>query len=338
MQKTKILYLDGSPYDNGNKSGRYFKNNVNININKIINILSNDKIKIEVKKQMDNLKEQFPKYYEEVIGKADGLGIDRLTYFAILCPEILGINFEHCTTVICRKENGNLIISHNEDDEYVEGNFCLSKVKIDDNNWFVTNDMYNMPFGNGISWNSYGILKTINYCHDDNIRPEYLPRYFSQRHISEAKSIEDLIDRAKEIKIASGYHINAIDINKNIAVSIEVYNDNIDAKYIEDNYAHSNHFIHGNYCEEQKVDIGSNSIFRLHKATELLNESERNILKIRNILNYRSKEDKFENSILQTKDDPYQTIFNLCYDTDNKEHIILDIYVHNEKIKLDYNI
>ena len=92
MQKTKILYLDGSPYDNGNKSGRYFKNNVNININKIINILSNDKIKIEVKKQMDNLKEQFPRYYEEVIGKADGLGIDHLTYFAILCPEILGIN------------------------------------------------------------------------------------------------------------------------------------------------------------------------------------------------------------------------------------------------------
>ena len=37
---------------------------------------------------------------------------------------------------------------------------------IDDNNWFVTNDMYNMPFGNGISWNSYGIVKTINYCHD----------------------------------------------------------------------------------------------------------------------------------------------------------------------------
>jgi hypothetical protein len=47
---------------------------------------------------------------------------------------------------MCKKNNGKFIISHNEDDHYIDGNFCISKVRIDDNNWFVTNDMYEMPF------------------------------------------------------------------------------------------------------------------------------------------------------------------------------------------------
>ena len=54
------------------------------------------------------------------MGKADGFGPDRLNYFAILCPEIIDINFEHCTTIMCKKDNGNYIISHNEDDDYKE--------------------------------------------------------------------------------------------------------------------------------------------------------------------------------------------------------------------------
>jgi len=338
MFKTTVLNLNSSSYENGKTSGIYFKENININIDKIKNKLNeNNYIKEQVKKQFDNLKLKYPKYYDEVIGKADGLEIDRLVYFAILCPEILELNFEHCTTIVCKKNNGKYIISHNEDDEYLKGNFCLSKVKINENNWFVTNDMYNMPFGNGISWNSYGIFKTINYCHDDNIKLDYLPRYFSQRHISEAESIDDLIKRCKEMKIASGYHVTAIDINNNVAVSIEVYNDDIDVKYIDDYYIHSNHYIHGKYFENPSIDEESNSIFRLDKATQLLKSSQKDISRIQKILNYRSKEDTFCNSILQTKEDPYETIFNISFDTEDINNIFLNVYVNNENIKIDYN-
>ena len=259
MSKTNILYLNKSPYENGKLSGEYFKNNVKIDIETIKNLLLNDSIKNKIKIQFNNLKKEYPKYYDEVIGKADGLGLDRLNYFAVLCPEITDINFEHCTTIMCKKDNGNYIISHNEDDDYIEGNFCLSKVMIDDNNWFVTNDMYNMPFGNGISWNSYGIVKTINYCHDKNTNLDNYPRYFSQRHIAEAKSIDDLISRCKEMKVASGFHVNAIDINNNIAVSIEVYSNGVDAEYIDNYYIHSNHYIHKEYLNNQKTDKKCNT-------------------------------------------------------------------------------
>ena len=245
--KTDILYLNNTPYENGKLSGEYFRKNVIINLEEINNVLLNNDIKNQIVSQLDNLKNEYPKYYDETIGKADGLGIDRLTYFAIMCPEIADIKFEHCTTIMCKKGNGSFIISHNEDGDYIEGNFCLSKVKIDNDNWFLTNDMYNMPFGNGISWNSYGIVKTINYCHDDNVDIKNHPRYFLQRHISEARSIDDLIKRCKEMKVASGFHVNAIDINNNVAVSIEVYSDSIDVEYIDDYYVHSNHFIHKDY-------------------------------------------------------------------------------------------
>lgn len=336
--KTNILYLTNSSYDNGKQSGEYFKDKVKIDLTKIEILLKDSNIKDKIIKQFNNLKNKYPNYFNEVIGKADGLGINRLLYFTILCPEIIDASFEHCTTIMCRKDNGNFIISHNEDDDYIEGNFCLSKIKIDNNNWFVTNDMYNMPFGNGISWNSYGIVKTINYCHDDNINIDNLPRYFSQRHISESKSIEDLINRCKGIKTASGYHVNAIDINKNIAVSIEVYNDSVDIEYIDDYYIHSNHFIHGNYKDNQVTDKGSNSIFRLNKSNELLKIKERNLSEIQNILCYRSSKDKFEKSILQTKKDPYETIFNFSFDLDNKNNCLFNIYVNNERIKLKYNL
>lgn len=336
--KTNILYLNKSAYENGKISGEYFKERVNIDVEYINNVLSDDTIKNKIVYQFDRLKKEYPNYYEETIGKADGLGIDKLTYFAIMCPEITDINFEHCTTIMCRKDNGNFIISHNEDDDYIEGNFCLSKVRIDNDNWFVTNDMYNMPFGNGISWNSYGIVKTINYCHDDNINLDNYSRYYLQRHISEAKSINDLISRCKEMKVASGFHVNAIDINNNIAVSIEVYSDGIDVEYIEDYYIHSNHFIHKNHIENQKTDNGSNSIFRLNKAKELLQYTNRDINNIKNILSYRSKEDKFDNSILQTKNDPYITLFNFSFDTDDKNIIYLNSYTNNEKLELQYNL
>ena len=334
--KTDILYLNGTYYENGKKSGEYFKNRVDIDTEKVNKILKNEKIRNKVFNQLINLKRKYPNFYEEVVGKSLGLGLDLLTYFAILCPEITDINFEHCTTITCKKNDENFIISHNEDDDYIEGNFCLSKVKIDDDNWFVTNDMYNMPFGNGISWNSFGIVKTINYCHNNKVIEENFPRYFLQRYISESTSIDDMIERCKEMKVASGFHINVIDIYKNMAASIEVYIDGVDVFKIDDYYIHTNHFIHGSYLNNPSTDFNSNSCFRLNKAHELF--SEANLYKVQEVLSYRSKDDLFQNSILQTKKDPYITLFNFSYDTSNKEKIYLNSYTNNEKIELDYDL
>ena len=337
--KTKILQLNGSPYENGRKSGEFFKGVFERNI-------SNFNKGYEQMKKYDYLlnllNREYPKYYDEIVGKADGFGVKIEDYFHILCPEISELYEEHCSTIMCRRSNGSWIICHNEDDDYIEGNFYLSKVKIDDKNWFVTNDMFNMPFGNGFSWNSYGLIKTINYCHEDTYNLDYLPRYFSQRHISEASSIDDLIYRCRDMKIASGYHVNAIDINTNTAVSVEVYGDSISVQYIDDSYVHTNHYIHGSRINTPSVEEGSNSVFRLRKATELLNNigvDDRNVKSIKRILDYRGKDDSFESSIYQNMSDPYITLANISFDTEFADKVNIVTYATGkpEKLELDYN-
>ena len=67
----QILNLQYSPYQNGKISGEYFKKNVKIDIENIkIKIDKNIEIKEKIEEQFNNLKLTFPKYYDEVIGKA----------------------------------------------------------------------------------------------------------------------------------------------------------------------------------------------------------------------------------------------------------------------------
>lgn len=333
--RTDFLQLKGTAYERGFASGTYFKSNVNLDIFKNTPLQNHPELKDKCSSLMNKLKQEYPVYYEETIGKADGLGIDRLDYFSLMCPELFSFGFEHCTTIIAKKDNGHFILSHNEDDRYVDGNFCMSKVYLDDQRWFVTNDMINMPFGNGISYNSDGLVKTINYTHEINVMPDYLPRYFGQRHISEASSLDDLIKRCKEMKTASGFHVTALDINTLKAVSIEVYPETISIIEIDDLYIHTNHYIHHKHLLNPATDAGSNSIFRLNKASELMKNTLRTVDSIKEVLHYRSPENRFDNSILQTHDDPYITLFNFTVDTEHKDTAILDVNITDEHLILN---
>jgi len=337
--KTVFLDLNGTAFENGKKSGEYFNHVIDEEVRK--KIFAFEKKKSTLEKcdcLLNRLKEEYPRYYEEVQGKAAGLNMSVTDYFPLLCPELFHVGFDHCTSIICRKENGHFLLSHNEDDYYHKNNFCMSKVKINDEHWFVTNDMINMPFGNGFSWNSYGIVKTINYCHEENFDLNGLPRYFGQRHISEASSLEDLIERCKEMKLASGFHVNALDVNQNRAVSVEVYPDGVSVHWIENQNVHTNHYIHQRFKEDPKADQGSNSLFRLDKALALLAKSEKEIASIRKILYYRSPENRFDNSIFQKEEDAYLTLANIAVDTEYPNQILLDVFVNEESLKLPYSI
>ena len=70
----------------------------------------------------------------------------------------------------------------------------------------------------------------------------------------------------------------------------------------------------------------------LNKAKELFSKSNKNLL------NYRCDENKYEESILQTKDDPYITLFNFSFDTENGNNIYLNSYPYNEDIELKYEL
>lgn len=334
--KIHILDLNKSPYESGKASGEYFKDILTPEFIKKTEIINHDKSLMEkCSLILGRLHDEFPVYYEETKGKADGLGLELINYFSALCPELMGAYQDCCTSIITRKENGSFVLCHNEDDVYIKGNLCFSKVSYGDESWFITNDMYNMPFGNGVSLNSHGIFKSINFCYDENINTDNLPRYFAQRHISEAESISDFISRCTQIDTASGFHAIAIDINKNIAVSVEVYSDGIDVEYINDTYVHTNHFIHGKHVTNPKASPSGNSIFRLHKATELLKTAEKTVDALKNILSYESPDNKWENSIFQNETAPERTLFQITVNTYDDVLINTDIHTTSECIVID---
>ncbi|MBE6038888.1 MAG: hypothetical protein E7218_06765 [Anaerofustis stercorihominis] len=334
--KTHILNLNKSPYENGKASGENFKAVLDPAFIKKTEIINHDKSLMEkCSFLLGRLRDEFPVYYEETKGKADGLGLELINYFSSLCPELMGTYQDSCTSIITRKENGNFVLCHNEDDVYIKGNLCFSKISYGNESCFITNDMYNMPFGNGVSLNSHGIFKSINFCYDENINTDNLPRYFAQRHISEAENISDFISRCTQIDTASGFHAIAIDINKNIAVSVEVYSDGIDVEYINDVYIHTNHFIHGKHAINPKASPSGNSIFRLHKATELLKTAERTGDSLKKILSHESPDNNWEKSIFQNETAPERTLFQVTVNTDGDILISTDIYTTNERIVTD---
>lgn len=69
--KTEILYLNKSPYENGKLSGEYFRDKVEINLEIFESLLKDINIKNKITSLFNKLKQEYPIYYDETIGKAD---------------------------------------------------------------------------------------------------------------------------------------------------------------------------------------------------------------------------------------------------------------------------
>lgn len=329
MRSVRYTTVLGSPYERGFQSGKHFAGSLRNRITSILPRLEDTILAEQIRDVMRLVKKVFPDYYQEIVGRAAGAGIPLVAYEALMCPELLGEE-TGCSTIVYRQPDGSVILSHNEDDDYTPDNFMITRVTLPDGSWFVTNDPDKMPFGNGFSWNSHGIVKTINYTHAIEHDLKELPRYFLQRHISEATSLNDFIDRCNISPCASGFHAIALDINSNVAISVEVCNSKISVKTIQDRFCHANHFIHPEICGSQVyVDSVSNSPQRqaimnqwLDINTQIGREDIRRFL-----MN--------DEELFATINEPYITVVNFTVDTSSKE-IILRFFLSNQKHSLEF--
>ena len=107
---TTILTLNKTSYENGKTSGQYFKSVLNPEILKDTPLKKRPELKEKCIHMMHRLQKKYPDYYDETIGKADGLGMDRIEYFSIMCPELFNFGFEHCTTIISKKRKWSFCI------------------------------------------------------------------------------------------------------------------------------------------------------------------------------------------------------------------------------------
>ncbi|MGE4282888.1 MAG: C45 family autoproteolytic acyltransferase/hydrolase, partial [Clostridia bacterium] len=335
----RFIEVSGSPYERGKAAGRMFKDSLGLITPKYLKMLKTPALYQQMNRVRKKVINTFPSYYQEICGRADGADICQDTYFLMMCAEILGEG-TGCTSVVYKRPNGSILLAHNEDDNFTIENSCITKCSTE-SGWFVTSDFHTMPFGNGFSWNSHGIIKIINYCRPVKINPEGIPRYLAQRHISEARSIPDFIERCSLPDRASGYHAIVLDTNTHTAVSVEVTADSISIQDIHDVYSHTNHYIHQQiYSEKSLEEAGSTSSFRLNKAHRLLNEAisdkvnNLGINDVIKILQYRGH--SFQDSILAVPGDPYVTFATFAIDTAEKQTIQINFYITKENIQINY--
>lgn len=338
--KMKFLHIKGTAYEKGRLSGIELRQAIQNEVENYKYLLHNKEVMDKINKVKKVVESTLPEYLQEIYGRADGALVNRDLYFSIMCPEILNEGVG-CTSLVYKRKDGTFILAHNEDDSYKPLSSAITRCD-SDNEWFVTYDYCNMPFGNAFSFNSHGIVKTINYCYSEDMNIEGIPRYFIQRHISEAKSIEDFIKRCNIPNRASGFHAIALDINKNQCVSIEVTASNISVEEIKDFYVHTNHYIHKDINRGIiNLQQGSTSTFRLNKGKELLihgieNKGENlNIDSFIKMLNYRGE--NYRDSILALKDEPNFTCTRFAIDTREKNRVWLEFFDTKEGFFIDYN-
>ena len=320
----KNFEVSGTEYDMGYVVGREFKDYLQKSIEKYEEKLKIKNVYKKVKNMEEKLKIQFPKCLEEIYGRADGANISRDATLLMFFPEIFR-KIDGCTTVILKKENGNFLFSHNEDDKnYTTDNVALVKYKYS-NYWIVGYTMAEKLTGSSFAFNSYGLVFSSNYIFDTKIDLNNISRYIMVRDVMNSKSIEETIEKLNNSKVASAFSLNILDTKKNVAINVEKDIDEIYVTNIEDRYARANHFTSKEYIlpEDRK-----STKFRDEKSNELIKLVDSKNAKIEdliNILNYET--DDYNESIFKDSNkynDKSITVANFSFDNDLKNICIMD--------------
>lgn len=196
---------------------------------------------------LDALKEHFPQYLEEMNGLAEGAEIEpELIFLLQLNPELnammLTAKDEDCSTVMAKSED-KILLGHNEDgSEQNQGLMFLLKARTPAGAEFFTLAYPGIIPGNGPSVNCFGVIHTCNYIGNKQWQ-EGVPRYFIDRAILEARSLNQAIALASHKARAYSQAHNLASFREKRAVMIESSVSQITVKEINGIVARTNHYI-----------------------------------------------------------------------------------------------
>lgn len=327
MEKIRIRELIGEGYQLGLKVAEIFRNNIDIT-KKDGNSFDEDELEIVI----NNIEKQYPKYLQEMYGRADGLQIDRKEFLADICFSGF-IKNEACTDIVVRVNDNEVISGHNEDLSETLEQAALIKYRKDDMFYFDFST-YNCPQGTTFGWNSNGIVISVNTIHTFEYHKQGIPAWFILRDVVFAKNIEEIIDKIKRVYCCTGFSLNVIDKNTNKAYSVEKIYDSTDVVEIVDKYVHTNHIIHENSQYNSNL-LGCTSI-RLEKAKEKLatiQNKKCTMEDIKNILQFYKNSNEFIYRPIEK--DKYPTIATFIFNSKTNE-INIYSYYDRKLIKSDF--
>ena len=330
----KTLELSGTHYEIGYQVGTLFKDYLSKRVKDFEPMMKLDDVKQTVSSMKEQFEKEYPQGYEEVLGRKDGAGIDSDAFFLMFFPEIYK-KHTGCTTIMVRDKDGQILFSHNEDDEgFNEDNVALIRYHYGDY-WITGYTHAEKLIGCFFGYNSYGLAFSSNNISSFTTRYDYVSRYLLERKILEAKSLPEAIRIANGLRVATPFSINVVDIERNEAANIEKDHEEIYVTYLEDRYNRSNHFLK----KQGEVKISGNTVFRYEKAKELLQDVKKETVVLDdliNILSYR-EDDRYQSIRIDTQANRgnNKTVANFAVNVKEKKIYLRD-YVGDHLFLFDF--
>ena len=206
-----------------------------------------DGAKIQASKYLPFAQERYPQYVEEILGIAEGAGVDFDDLVVLNAMEAVTMDALHltkCTSFAVNGEltaDGHVLIAHNEDwlPEDEDDVYIIHAEPIDEPPFLA------MTYGGlipNIGFNAFGIAQCCDSVYPADSRIG-IPRLVVSRAVLAARTPGDAIRNAVLPRRAAGYN-HLIVVESGEMFNVEVSARKFGILYADDNYiAHTNHYL-----------------------------------------------------------------------------------------------
>lgn len=332
MTKLKIASLTKTGYELGQQFANLFDINLVPKFKYYEELLQDDRISTNLKIVKTKLQNIYPEYLNEIYGRADGFNINRDAYLLQICFEIYDFK-QACTDIIIKKDNGEILLGHNEDIEESLEEIALVKYTKNDDYFYELSSCYS-PEGTTFGWNSKGLIFTVNSIALNEYNEQGIPAWLILRDIVLCDNIEEVINKIDIQDCASAFSLNIVDTKTNKAYSIEKILDKLDLIEIKKEYIHTNHIIHPNLNEKLCYTYDS-TIIRKTTAKKLLNTYNKSTINPNELMEILQYHHQDEYVIIPIGEDEEPTVATFLYDSKNNK---IKIYSYYDNQIIEFNI
>ncbi len=212
-----------------------------------------------------NVEKEYPKYYQELQGLADGSGLKLEEILLANCSDIYDME-EHCTSVVVKDKNNNFLLAHNEDEsspDFKKDAYNFDVTIGEDNSHYFGFGVCRSLIGASIS-SSNSVIQFVN-----TLKPttaiKGLPRNVVARILLDIKNPNDLIKTLNKITPSSSYHHTIFFRKQRRLYSVEYANNKRVIKKIDPPFTHTNHFL--SHLKKNNNITSDSSNFRYDKCS-----------------------------------------------------------------------
>lgn len=211
---------------------------------------------------------RFPRYWQELLGLAAGLGLPFDEVFAWNCRgDLWAMAPDGCTTV--QRPGQRPVLAHNEDGHAGLRSRCAIALIRSAGGKAFSSFVYpaSLP-GHSFAVTEAGLVQTVN-----NIRSlqggHGLPRMILTRSVLDCDAIDEAVRLLSGAARAGAFHVSLAQSGDSRLVSVEFTHTDCSLATITQPQCHANHLIHPRRCVEEQV-ITDSSWARQARANEII--------------------------------------------------------------------